>query len=288
VANNGVVYVATGERFINEAEKSARSVKLRYPDLKISIFSDREPSSDIFDNTIIIENPNYSIRDKVENLKHTPYEKTVFLDTDTFVCSSSGLKQIFDLLDEFDFAASYGLGRTLNISYPMENTPSWNVPDSFPWFNTGVIGFKSNPDVIEVIEEWSRQYDEYDLDFQAFDQAALREPLFQSNVRIATLPFEYNYHVLHPQAVGGEVHIIHGHLSNLEYISKKLNGGGAGKRFFIPIRTGNKAVLFDVSYFAYGSTPISRAFDVIKSVKERGAITTIKSIYRWKKGGKFN
>lgn len=288
MSEKGVVYVATGDRFISEAEESARSVNSVYPNLSISLFSDKKPSSDVFDDVFLIEEPKYTIRDKVENLINTPYDKTIFLDTDTYVCSKNGIDEILDLLDEFDFAACYGLGRNLHVSYPMENTPSWDVPASFPWFNTGVIGFRDNQNIREVFKRWEEKYDVYDVDLQAFDQAALREPLYQSNVRIATLPFEYNYHVLHPQAIGDKVHIIHGHLSNLEEVSEKLNQKGSGKRFFLPIRMGTKVQLFDISYLAYGSTPISRMYDVIESIKERGLVTTIESIYRWKRGGKFN
>lgn len=36
---------------------------------------------------------------------HSPFEHTIFLDTDTFVCGD--FSELFDLLDHFDIAMSH-------------------------------------------------------------------------------------------------------------------------------------------------------------------------------------
>jgi len=78
--------------------------------------------------------------------------------------------------------------------------------------------------VNQVFEEWERIFRSHlNENPHIFDQGALRQALYYSDVKLATLPFEYNYHVLFPQAVGDKVRLLHGHLDNFEEVADIVN-----------------------------------------------------------------
>ncbi|MDE5083200.1 MAG: hypothetical protein O4859_18895 [Trichodesmium sp. St18_bin1] len=72
--SRGVIYIATGEKYINEALISASSLKDRIPDLPITLFSSEEVNSQVFNKVILINNPQYGWIDKVTYIPQTPYE----------------------------------------------------------------------------------------------------------------------------------------------------------------------------------------------------------------------
>src|SRR4051794_36940264 len=80
----GILYVATGQNYLDEAEHSARSVRRVSPELPLAIVSDCVPSQELFDVHLQITRPEYSFIDKIGALALSPFEKTLFLDTDTF------------------------------------------------------------------------------------------------------------------------------------------------------------------------------------------------------------
>lgn len=64
--NQGIYYIATGDQFVAEAERSARSVRDAMPEVPIAIATDVEPEFDFeFDHVIEIEDPDYSFTDQI-------------------------------------------------------------------------------------------------------------------------------------------------------------------------------------------------------------------------------
>ena len=103
----GVLYIAFGEHFVKELTLSAESVKKHNPNLHITAFIDREIESEFIDNIRIIESKH--LRPKVDFIADTPYDETLFLDTDTIV--DYNIEDMFDLLDNFDYAGTHDLAR---------------------------------------------------------------------------------------------------------------------------------------------------------------------------------
>ena len=188
IQNNqrGVVYVATGENHLRAAIRSAQSVCKRCPDLLIHLFADAKPEKFMagapspFHSCAGIENPHP--RSKVDCLFHSPYDETLYLDADTEVVAD--IREVFILLEKFDMALAH---------HAIRNTPtfSWKreLPPSFPEFNSGVILFRKNPGVIGLLQAWSQAYHEAGF---GPDQITLRELLWESNLKLALLPPEYN------------------------------------------------------------------------------------------------
>jgi len=72
--SKGIIYIATGEKFYNEALSSAFSAK-QFNNTPICIFTDLTVVDSVFDKHIILTEPEFSMLDKVKNIWKTPYNK---------------------------------------------------------------------------------------------------------------------------------------------------------------------------------------------------------------------
>ncbi|WP_152421377.1 hypothetical protein [Natronococcus amylolyticus] len=208
----GVLYIATGKRFAREAAISAESIKKHMPHIDIAIMSNEEVTEEVFDEYIKISNPDFDFSDQIGYILNTPFDRTLCIDTDIYADSS--FEEVFDLLDEFDIAAAHNQNKK---SYEIPN-----VPDSFPEYNTGVLLYKNTPRFRDFIKSWKKNYDQLSTESETRNQPAFRRALYCSNLRIATLPSEYNLMVRYPGHAVGKVKIFHGRLLDIE-------SPGAGK-----------------------------------------------------------
>ena len=185
----GVLYVATGLDYIKDAFKSARSVRKTNPLLPIHLFGDFQNYNLSLDvnaspftswENIVDPHP----RSKVDYISRTPFQETLFLDTDTRVLCD--LTEAFDLLKQFDIALPHSPKREIVHKKKFKMI---EMPRAFPEFNSGIIFFRSTPKTAEVFVRWRQRF----LEIRSKrDQPALREVLWSSDLRIATLPPEYN------------------------------------------------------------------------------------------------
>ena len=187
--NEGVLYIATGKRHIDLAIKSAVSVRKTNPDFKIHLFGDWEKHNFNFDSnpypfTSVGNILNPHRRSKIDFLHKTPFQRTLFLDNDTRVVVE--LSALFNLLDRFDVALAHAHRRELKDK---QKNIMVNVPISFPQFNSGVFLYKKNEKTLEAFAKWKEWFYESKL---MTDQNTLKEVMWDSDLRIATLPPEYN------------------------------------------------------------------------------------------------
>lgn len=186
-ASRGVFYIAFGDRFRAEAEHSAASVKQHNPDLSTALFTDHEPNQRHFDHVKLIE-PGH-IRAKVDYIDQSPFEQTLYLDSDTEV--QRDLTDLFDLLDRFDVAGTHDFARK-RIGFAEQMPPYRVIPYAFPEFNGGVLLYRRNERTAEFFKLWRELFYRYKSVTQGWDQASLRMALWQSEVDLHTLPLEYN------------------------------------------------------------------------------------------------
>ena len=196
--NRGLLYLAKGEPFVTEAERSAQQTATVMPEYPIAIVTDREPDTDCFD-TVIIDKSSFQKRDKPRALQQTPYRQTIYLDTDTYLADS--VDGLFDILDAFEL----GVRRDQGQSHVPESS---QLPRSFPQFNSGVIAYQSTGGVMDMLEDWERRCRPTDK----FDQRSLRPALYRSEVRFTPLPNRYNCQYHWKNVVDGPVKIFHGPL----------------------------------------------------------------------------
>lgn len=143
------------DRFVEEAFLSANSVKQRFPDLSVTLFTDLPAhalcGTEVFDAVEPIESVRgfasdwgEGLLDRVRCLQRTPYLRTLHLDTDTRVLTDE-LPGLFDLLDEIDVA--------------MVETAT---DDSFSrqrygkrMFNGGLVLYRRNEKTFNWLREWA-------------------------------------------------------------------------------------------------------------------------------------
>jgi hypothetical protein len=234
--NKGAIYVAYGEEYFREAINSARSLKVKNNIPCICYCDNQYADTDVFDEVVIFENKLERRNHKIQAILDSPFERTLYIDTDTFVCGD--LLPAFDILDRFDIAIAHAavhFGQSPSSS--TEDTRK--IPKALIEFNGGVLFYKKNDVAKSVFQNWMERYN---TTSKKLDQPTLREAIYFSDARIYVLPPEYNLTFAGPVFLEGSAIILHGRYgrenkvmayAKYEGIAKSINGK-QGRRVFIP------------------------------------------------------
>jgi hypothetical protein len=229
----GVVYVAIGEEYLSEAETSATSLK-RHNDISTAVFTDSATESACFDRVITVEGAEAGFAAKIEYMRQSPFDRTLYLDTDTWI--TDDISDLFSLLDGFEIAAKHksGFYPTGPLDYP-------DVPKSFPEYNTGIIAFRSTPSVTKFFRAWHEEYSRY-VDHGGNDQPGFRKALFDSDLRVSTLKEEFHCRFVYPGCITRRAKIFHGRphqagAQDFDEIADRINYTDH-PRVFIPTNDG--------------------------------------------------
>jgi hypothetical protein len=225
MASRGIIYSATGDKYIAEAVASAVS-SLRYNDMPHLIFADPMPETAPRHIDFVPFHPcGRPFLDKVRNLRRTPFDETLFIDTDTYVAAN--LDDVFDLLRRFDLAVTHAPGYT--------KCDDREQSEAFYEFNTGVIAYRVSPAMDAFLAEWDRLYTAWSANppFHLFgnDQAPFRRVLWNSQLSFYVLTPEYNYRPTFPGKLVGRAKIIHGRSTNYERLEAHLNAASGPRTF---------------------------------------------------------
>lgn len=219
-----MLYSCSGEAYIAEALRSARSSR-RHHALPHLLFA----SADVDDAPeLTIERFEASANpyvDKIANIRRSPFERTLYLDTDTFVVDE--MAHVLALLDRFDIAVAYSTeGRG-----PVDP----GVPPAFYEFNTGVLALRASDRVSAFLQSWEETYVRWLADGDPFpvpgkgsrggraDQLAFRRCAWEHDVRLFVLAPEYNFRLGFPTAVAARVRLIHGRHPDFEALAERVN-----------------------------------------------------------------
>ncbi len=224
-SNTGVIYIATGERYLFEAEASIRSLRSTMPSVPITIVTDIEKPIEGVDLKIV-EDAEYGFIDKVKYMSKSPYSKTLFLDTDTIVVGD--FSELFNLLNHFDICATHAPYR-ITTELP-------EVPIAFPELNTGVLAYRDTPQVKELFSCWETSHRKHMEEgtsswypikkrhIKSSDQVSFRECIYaMDSVRIATLTPEYNCRFNAPGFLHTNAKILHGRANLISEIVGRVN-----------------------------------------------------------------
>ncbi len=203
----GYLYVAMGKRYLQEVEISARSLK-RFTTYPVCLVTDDTDFKCRYIDLIIYSQTETDFAAKIIGIKKTPFRETIFLDSDTFICSS--IDHLFDVLELFDMALSVE-NFMHSYGYIQHYNPGFKIKyeKTIPEYNTGVIVYRWNRSVQKLMEDWISLHKE--LKFKV-DMPSFREALIKNadGVKISPLPFEYNYHGTHSFGfVYNEIRVIH-------------------------------------------------------------------------------
>jgi hypothetical protein len=225
-SEKGILYIATGRRHLGEMLISARSVRRHMPGVPIVVYTDQQDlPADVFDEVRPISDPRHSFIDKIAPLCDTPFERTIFLDTDTLACAP--FTDLFEILDRFDLALAHA---------PYRHDRPFVTPNCFAELNTGVLAYRRTPEMVSLFQDWLRLYQKEVAETGRMDsdQPAFREALYRSPVSPYILPTEYNLRTVMPAAVGRcTVRIIHGRGPDMAELERWVNASH-GIRLFLP------------------------------------------------------
>jgi hypothetical protein len=183
LADCGVVLVATGSaKYVALAEQAAASVKRACPGLAVDLFTDAERDLPVFDRVHRLEDPWF--RSKIDGLLRSRFARTLYMDAD--MVAVADFRDVFVVLERFDIALAHDWMRNARLHHTFWRKP---LPPAFPQFNGGLIAIRRTPATTAFLETWKAAVQATDT---GRDQISLRELLWDSDLRIATLPEEYN------------------------------------------------------------------------------------------------
>jgi hypothetical protein len=171
----GIIIPVFGERAEKEAREAIEQIVSVWPDVstKLYIYPKLQP-------TMLV---------KVLGFQDSPFDRSLLLDADTWMVEP--VPELFDILDHFDIALAHA---------PWREVYDVGVPLAFPEHNIGVVAYKKSEAFDTFVETWKEQFIEdsvkrsHERVVSWFpSQASFRRALYQSDLRICTLPPEYNW-----------------------------------------------------------------------------------------------
>lgn len=204
---DSILYIAFGKKHIAESLRAITRTNTVWPEVRVIRHESSDIKQPVMANRILFLSSYSATNDT---------GKLLYLDTDTYLVEP--VPELFDLLDHFDIAVAHA---------PWRETNPVGLAPCFPEFNCGVIAFRCNDDTRQFFAMW---HDEFMRDYNngAYkkivgffpSQPSFRKTLYYSNLRIATLPPEYNW-----RGIGyahGKIKILHTRTSFLE-VNKYVN-----------------------------------------------------------------
>ena len=219
----GIIYSCSGESYIAEAVRSARS-SLRHNQLPHLLFASADVErAEGLSVTRFQPSANPYV-DKIANIRRSPFERTIYLDSDTYVVDE--IAHVLRLLDHYDVAVAYA------PAYRGLADPQ--VPKAFYEFNTGVLAWRASDRVSAFMRSWEETYVAW-LHDEPFvgagkasrsrraDQPAFRRCAWQHGLRLFVLAPEYNFRLGYPATVVERVRVIHGESIDHAALAARIN-----------------------------------------------------------------
>lgn len=187
---NGVVYVAYGDKARNEARLSIESLK-NWHGWSVSVVGDRAVGGARLIRRCDTSGGLPGRWAKVNLDLLSPYRHTLFLDADTRVYAS--LQIGFDMLErgwDLVMVASKPQGDdAFSLLGEQERLMTlYELPSNMLQLNTGVMWFRKSERMRALFSEWRREWERW----KHRDQGALLRALQKAPVRLALLGWPYN------------------------------------------------------------------------------------------------
>lgn len=268
--DRGVVYAAEGERFVNMAVQSARSLKQHNPGLSVTLFTNGPlpEGADCFDQVLPHPSAHGNYGDKLYPIAHTPYRDTLFIDADTYVCAN--IEDLFAVLDKYDIASTH--------DYYLHTDETGTVPQPFNEPNNGIILYRLNDAVKQLLAVWQEEYEKDKARLRRFNtQGSFNRAVWLTGARYYNLPQVYNFRCCFPCAApkDGDIRIIHWDAASAE-TAAVLNASREQRVVLPSLDAFNEQSLVFI-------TPFSRKVFKYLLIPQVKALLTLR---KWLKGGK--
>ena len=221
----GYLYIAFGSnKFVAEAEVSVDT--LRRVDRESHVTFVYEAGMDIdqefldrFDHVVSVADANtHEVSFKVSQMyKETPYEESLFVDTDTYFIDSC--RPVFETLESYDMALAHAT-HDLNPAVVDGEELAACTP-----YNTGLFAFRRNEKVEDFFTLWNDIFRERykDVDRRGADQPPFVSALAQCQARCCILSNLWNARFVYPETYDGLVKMLHGRHPDLKHIAEQIN-----------------------------------------------------------------
>lgn len=186
--SRGVVYGFEKKALLAvEVRKSIASVKKFHPDWQTAVHTDIVRCHQHFDIVIpgSFEPRKNVFRAKIVAMLNSPFDETLYLDTDTQL--RQPVDHVFDLFPKFDFAMSWAMGKSQGGFSGDEQ-----LLELISEYNTGVVFWKRTPRTTDLFTQWL-EYHDTETPTHRCDQFSLCHTLFYNeHIRVAPLTVNYN------------------------------------------------------------------------------------------------
>jgi len=218
----GVLYIAFGEQYHRETRRSIASLRKVSPAVRIAVITEEEWTTEPIPDAFILKDNNESFASKPKYMYETPFERTLFIDSDTVIARD--ITPIFGLLDWYDVGVRFG-------------GPELNEPNGLEYHtqcNSGVVLFKKNEAVAEMFTIWQKEYatqkqlsattnqirDRRGLN----DQRFLAVAIAKSGVRPVHFAEHLNFALFETIICYSPPVIFHGRLREMEMLHEEISG----------------------------------------------------------------
>lgn len=188
--DRGIIYVATGLRYVETALLSIDYLRKVEPDVAVTIFTD-QAAQDALDRPLpagvalrVLPEPTFNWFDKIPAFRDTPYRRTVYLDVDVLP-----IRPFFDaLMAVLDVAPIAARSAGIRFNFPWE---ARDYPAAIPQYNTGVVAYDAER-LAPALERWNalRRRGERD---GGGNQPTFRAALLDCGIYPSELPSAYNF-----------------------------------------------------------------------------------------------
>lgn len=215
------IWIVSGEQYIQEAQASAQSLKLAYPEVtRVLLTPDgiKIGGGSEFDFTLGLSRRQHkewahdSIRYFGEACELVTDDPVLYFDSDTYICGNLG--GLVGMMRRFDFVGTRAPRRV------WVNNP--NIPDAFSELNVGVFAFWRSA-ARGLFADWLKKYEQVG-NYGNNDQSSLRAVLW-SNCQLSAwiAPIEYNFRFEYGGQVFGQVYVLHGRSKDYPALAAEVN-----------------------------------------------------------------
>jgi len=147
-AECGVIYLVSGGRsYLGELITSLKSLRRHEPDLPVTVFSRFKVPAALRCDSVPLDSREHPLKLKVLTLRRSPYERTLFLDTD--ITLHGPLRPVFGNLDGHDFCAANSHEADWSVAPP--KFVAMVKPGDY---NTGVLLYRKSDTMLRFLSRW--------------------------------------------------------------------------------------------------------------------------------------
>ena len=144
----GIIYLVSGGRsYLGELITSLKSLRRHEPNLPVTVFSRFPVPASFRCHWVPLDSREHPLKLKVLSLRRSPYERTLFLDTDITI--HGPLRPVFENLDTRDFCAANSHEADWSVSPP--RFVAFVKPRDY---NTGVLLYRKSEPFLRFLTHW--------------------------------------------------------------------------------------------------------------------------------------